>query len=78
LIDTGQVEPEDIRFFVGYSGWGPDQLTDELKQKSWILSKAKREYAFNVDSATLWRDILRTMGKEYAIIANFPEDPSMN
>jgi putative transcriptional regulator len=78
LMDTHQIDPSDIRFFVGYSGWDPKQLDSELKQKSWIVSGANKEITFSKSPQSLWREVLRSMGREYAIIANFPQDPSLN
>jgi len=78
LVDTNQIKPEDIRFYIGYSGWGPGQLVDEIKEKSWIVTPAKKEFLFLDDPANMWREILKGMGDEYAIISNFPEDPSLN
>lgn len=77
LIDLGQVRPSDIRFFVGSAGWDPNQLKYELKEKSWIISSVN-PFLFSNNEKDLWSKVLRSMGKEYAIIANFPEDPSLN
>lgn len=78
LIDTNQIHPDEIRFFVGYSGWQPSQLADEIKEKSWIVAPGDFEHAFFDNPKQLWRDVLRHLGKEYSILANFPEDPSLN
>jgi len=78
LIDTKQMLPEHIRFFAGYSGWGSDQLKNEMEEKSWIVSDASSDIVFAEDGTEMWSTILRTMGKKYAIISTFPEDPSLN
>ena len=78
LIETGQVEPNDFRFFVGYSGWSPGQLEDEMKAKSWIVTNAKAKDVFSKEPEQLWRDVLKKMGKGYAVISNYPEDPNLN
>ena len=78
MIDMGHIKPGDIRFFVGYSGWTPDQLGEELHSKSWIVTDLKENIAFNENPKGLWGQVLRSLGDEYAIIANFPENPSLN
>jgi putative transcriptional regulator len=78
LVIAGQVEPKDIRFFVGYSGWGPEQLKEELDSESWIVAKPKPQFTFRPESDTLWKDILHSMGRKYQIISNYPTDPRDN
>ncbi len=78
LIDTGQVGPEMIRFYAGYSGWDAEQLNHELEDKSWLLSQSNPRFTFFDDPKCLWSQVLRSMGQEYAILANFPEDPALN
>ncbi|OFY66321.1 MAG: hypothetical protein A3H98_02910 [Bacteroidetes bacterium RIFCSPLOWO2_02_FULL_36_8] len=78
LIDVGQINPDQVRFFAGYSGWNPEQLTKEVKENSWIITDARRDYVFPETPEKLWRKILKDMGREFSIIANFPEDPSLN
>ena len=43
MIKTGIISPDKIRFFIGYSGWGNNQLDDEMKEKSWLTVKATRK-----------------------------------
>ena len=78
LIDTKQINPHQIRFYAGYSGWEPKQLDVEIKEKSWLLSSATTQFTFSDESKSLWGQVLKSMGTEYAILANFPEDPSLN
>jgi len=78
LIDLKKVEPNQIRFFVGYSGWEPRQLEQELNEKAWIVSPAKAQQIMANDTRQLWGNVLKTMGPDYAIMANFPEDPALN
>jgi putative transcriptional regulator len=66
------------RVFAGHSGWGPGQLEAELEEESWIIGEARREDVFAGDLDDLWAAVLRRMGREYALIATMPMDPSMN
>lgn len=68
-----------IRAFVGYSGWSEGQLESEIQGRSWILKKPDSAIAA-IDSCTeeLWGDQLRTMGPYYQMLADSPDDPSMN
>lgn len=78
MIDTKQILPEQIRFYAGYSGWEPKQLEGELKEKAWLVSLADKRFTFFDNPKVLWSQVLRSMGNEYAILANFPEDPNLN
>ena len=69
---------EFFRFFLGYAGWSPGQLDDEIEQGGWFLTRAHEALVFHEDPDRLWRTVLRSMGAEYAMLANFPDDPRMN
>lgn len=78
LIETDGISAEDVRFFLGYAGWSPGQLLREIDQGGWILVPGTEHVVFSSDAAKLWRSVLRAMGGEYAVLANFPEDPRLN
>ncbi len=78
LIDTKQVTPDEIRFFVGYAGWDASQLDAELDEKAWIVTKASPNFIFNKNPNDLWRVVLNSMGARYSIFASLPDDLSMN
>lgn len=77
-LKNGEVSTEQIRFFVGYSGWSPNQLASELKMNSWFVTSVPANTVMRTDINDLWRTILKSMGKKYSVIANLPEDPSEN
>ena len=78
LIEANKVSASEFRLFAGYAGWGVKQLDNEFKAKSWIVAEADVEQIMDENTNRLWGNILKTMGKEYAMIANFPENPSLN
>ncbi len=78
LIELDKIKPESVKFFVGYSGWKPEQLEKELKLNSWIVLDGDINNIMKRNTANLWKDILKDMGKEFAVIADFPNDPTMN
>ena len=76
MLETKSVTKEQFRFFVGYSGWGEGQLTDEMEINSWIISREFGEIF--VTEEQLWENILKNMGGEYKFLSTFPEDPQLN
>jgi len=78
LINTKQITRSDIRFFVGYAGWGPEQLKDELDQNSWIVADTSMPQVMRNKTENFWGEKLKGMGKKFAAIANFPDDPTLN
>ena len=79
MMDSKLIIPDDIKFFIGYSGWAAGQLRSELEVNSWIISRnVKIEQIFNTDVETLWKEVLNTMGGKFKIVANFPVDPRLN
>jgi len=64
--------------FVGYAGWGAGQLETEVKQKAWLLKKAKPSFLKLDRLPNLWFDIMRSLGPWYKMLAAAPDDPSLN
>jgi putative transcriptional regulator len=78
LARSGDASADDLRFFLGYAGWGPGQLEAELDEEAWIPAAQAPDLLFDTEPDALWRTLLRRMGGEYAVLANFPDDPRMN
>lgn len=79
LLETKQLPHKDIRFFLGYSGWSPSQLEEELAQDSWIVSdQASEELIFDTDPEFMWKRTLKIMGGRFSVYSNYPKDPRLN
>lgn len=78
LLNIGKISERDVRFFVGYSGWGSGQLDQEMKQKSWIVSQTTADFVFETPTDQFWRAVLRQMGGEYRVKSHYPTDPRLN
>ncbi len=79
LINNGVITEQDIRFFLGYSGWGSQQLDQELLSKSWVV--VKNEYESGIiekSSITFWKEKMVELGGDYLLWSNSPENPSLN
>ncbi|HYM57703.1 MAG TPA: YqgE/AlgH family protein [Solirubrobacteraceae bacterium] len=66
------------RVFAGHAGWGPGQLEAELEEESWIVEAPLSDEIFTAQPEALWADVLRRKGREYALLATMPPDPSLN
>jgi len=77
-ISNGLVSPDEVRFFLGYSGWSPGQLEDELKENSWIITQANYRHIFEMHHDLIWKDTMKKMGGVYHTMASYPENPALN
>ena len=77
LLAVSIMKPEDIRFFLGYSGWTGGQLDDELKRDSWLVGDVRPSLIIH-PSRNLWQESVRNMGDPYQLWTTFPENPGFN
>lgn len=77
-INKRLIPATDVKFFIGYSGWGLSQLNEEFELNSWIKANAHMEDVFDTKPELLWQKILKNKGTKYAILSNSPLDPSWN
>lgn len=77
-IARADITKDSVKFFGGYSGWEPGQLESELSEKAWIVSDSNHLNIFQTKSDELWKSALKNLGKKYAVMAEFPENPAWN
>lgn len=78
VVYRNSCNPADIRLFVGYSGWSPGQLEQELEEGSWLVSDKAAGLLFGTNSDDMWRRSVESLGKEYSYLAHMPTDPQLN
>jgi|TARA_B110000908_G_scaffold20017_1_gene22589 putative transcriptional regulator len=78
LLQNNILDATEIRFFLGYSGWGEQQLLEEIETDSWFVTENDFQNIFSVDNETLWKNKLLQKGGEYKLWANAPSDINQN
>ena len=78
LMSKNEITKDDIRFFAGYSGWGENQLNEEIREDGWIINNANKDICMKYSNPTLWTDLIKTKDRKYAIWANMPKNPNLN
>jgi putative transcriptional regulator len=67
-----------LRVFAGYAGWGPGQLRAEIDDGAWYVLPAEVGDVFDTAPELLWPQVLRRQGGDLALVATYPDDPTLN
>ena len=78
LIENGEVNSNQIRFYIGYSGWGEDQLNQEIENDMWFTKSENYKDLMHVSSQELWGEELIKINPGYKAFTDFSFDPSLN
>jgi len=78
LMLLKQLNSSNIRFFLGYSGWGEDQLVAELKKNSWMVHESANKSILTYPVNNMWSGMLSNLGSQYKYWSKFPTDPIVN
>jgi putative transcriptional regulator len=77
LLRAGLVEEDEVRFFLGYSGWSAGQLEAEIADHSWVVVEPTIESILSSDE-NFWNESIKTIGGNARLWQNFPENPELN
>ncbi|MGG7035481.1 MAG: YqgE/AlgH family protein [Flavobacterium sp.] len=79
MINNGQIKKDNIRFFLGYTGWDAHQLEEEMNSNSWIITE--NDYQNKIISkspSNFWKEKIIELGGDYILWSNAPENPMLN
>jgi len=77
LLKEKQLDNSNIKFFLGYSGWGPKQLQDEIKEKAWFVTQNDINL-FDLNPKNIWKEKIVDIDPENIIWKNAPLNPHLN
>jgi len=79
LINEGKIKKDNVRFFLGYTGWETMQLENEMETNSWIIAENLYQNKIIGKSTTdFWKEKILELGGDYIIWSNAPENPLLN
>lgn len=79
LLESGEMKPESIRFFIGYTGWTVGQLDEEIKEFSWIVTKKPVDFdILTKKNDDMWKELIGKLGGKYKIMSDYPINPADN
>lgn len=67
-----------VRAFLGYSGWTRGQLENELRHNTWVVADIPEDIIEPPHNQELWRRVLGAQGDEWRLLADEPDDNSLN
>ncbi len=79
LLKTDQLNKDQIRFFLGYSGWASEQLDQELEVHSWVvIPNQYKNDIIGKSNDDFWKEKMIEFGGDYLLWSNAPENPNYN
>lgn len=79
LLSLYPLAEDQIKFFIGYSGWSGGQLQKEIEENSWVVVKSPQvSNIFKNTNRVHWKDMMSQLGGRYKMMSNYPVDPRLN
>ncbi len=78
LIINNKITQENVKFFLGYTGWSRGQLEEEIELNSWVAKKSDLQSIISEPSIDYWKNEIQSLGGDYLLWMNAPEDPTFN
>lgn len=66
LIRHALQSPPDgsVRVVIGYAGWAPGQLDEELAASAWLMAPVHADLVFETPLASMWEATIRRLGAD--------------
>lgn len=78
-LRSGNNIEHNIKFLVGYSGWSPGQLIEEIENKVWVVAdNISPKDCITQEGDLFWRSVVQSLGEKYRTWLNYPKMPYLN
>lgn len=67
-----------VQLFVGYAGWSPGQLGDEIMRRDWFVADSDPMDVLGTDPDVTWERVLRRQPSLTRLWATLPHDVAAN
>jgi putative transcriptional regulator len=54
--------PLDAKLVLGYAGWSPGQLDEEIQRHDWLVAPVDIDQIFEPDAESVWERVLHSIG----------------
>lgn len=68
LLAEGLADEHTVKFFLGYSGWSPGQLEDELAEGTWVVGDLTDDLIFETSPSEVWGKAMGRLGNTHSVI----------
>lgn len=65
---AGTSEATPARLFLGYAGWTPDQLANEVELGAWYIFRGDADLLFDPDPEAMWQRLIRRTEQRVASV----------
>jgi putative transcriptional regulator len=62
--------PKSAILALGYAGWGPGQLEDEILRNGWLTCEASEDLVFGTENAEKWAGALQKIGVDARLLSS--------
>jgi putative transcriptional regulator len=78
LIEHNAIPAMQYRFLIGYAGWSPGQLDQELRDNRWVVGNPTPELVFKTEPDKIWSKAVTILGNDYWHWLQIPKDIHAN
>lgn len=61
--------PDEAVLTLGYAGWGPGQLEEEMLANGWLTAERSDDILFGADNTEKWGAALKTLGVDPSVLS---------
>lgn len=78
VIEHHAIQNLKHKFLLGYAGWSPGQLEDEIVHNMWVVAPASHALVFDTAPEDIWTRAVHRLGPNYEHWLRIPKNIAFN